>query len=152
MCSDEQFVERLVRVGRDRYGHGGQLEPFDVLLVDAAANASDDTDGDATDATDRTDATTADATDAATNATDAGTAAAADAAHNDTDTAAAGADTTAAAAGQRQGKLLAVGPAAVVVLRQVVRAPSLPYRPHRYAVPDMRVLVDGANVDGRVDT
>lgn len=37
---DEQFVERLVRVGRDRYGNGGQLVTFDVPLVDAAANTA----------------------------------------------------------------------------------------------------------------
>jgi len=117
---DEQFVERLVRVGRDRYGHGGQLEPFDVPLLDAAAGGR---------------AARAHAADAT----------AADSADDDADTG----DT--AAARQRERELLAVGPAAVVVLGQVVRAPGLPDGPHRYAVPDVRVLVDGTDVDGRVD-
>jgi len=54
--------------------------------------------------------------------------------------------------GQRQRELLAVGPAAIVVLGQVVGAAGLPYGPHRYAVPDVRVLVNGTDVDGRVDS
>lgn len=126
---DEQFVERLIRVGRDGYGNGGQLELFHVPLVDGTLDAAgtDDVGADATD----TDATGTDAT----------------------GTDAAATDATAAAAGrQRQGELLVVGPAAVVVLGQEVRALGLPYRPHRNAVSDVRVLVHGTDVDGRVDT
>lgn len=119
--SDEQFVESLVRVGRDRYGHGGQLKSLDVLLVDGpgggggGGGADDSTSGDGCRGSRGCDA-----------------------------------DVTAATA-QRQRELLAVGPAAVVVLGQVVRAPGLPYRPHRYAVPNVRVLVNGTDIDGRVD-
>lgn len=78
MFLDEQFVERLVRVGCDGYGYGGQLEPFDLSLLDGARDATayatdstaDATDGvaDATDsAADVADAT-ADAMDAAADA------------------------------------------------------------------------------------
>lgn len=125
---DEQFVERLIRVGRDGYGNGGQLELFHVPLVDGALDAAgtDDVGADAT----GTDATGTDAT----------------------GTDAAATDATAAAAGrQRQRELLVVGPAAVVVLGQEVSALGLPYRPHRNAVSDVRVLVNGTDVDGRVD-
>jgi len=37
---DEQFVERLIRVRRDGYGNGGQLELFHVSLVDGALDAA----------------------------------------------------------------------------------------------------------------
>ncbi|KAF0762143.1 Uncharacterized protein FWK35_00027687 [Aphis craccivora] len=60
-------------------------------------------------------------------------------------------DAAAAAGGQWQRELLVVGPAAVVVLGQEVRTLGLPYRPHRYSVSDVRILVDGTDVDGRVD-
>lgn len=121
---DEQFVERLIRVGRDGYGNGGQLELFHVPLVDGTLDAAAGTDDVGADAT-GTDATGTDA---------------------------ASTDATAAAAGrQRQGELLVVGPAAVIVLGQEVRALGLSYRPHRNAVSDVRVLVHGTDVDGRVD-
>lgn len=125
---DEQFVERLIRVGRDGYGNGGQLELFDVPLVDGTLDTS------GTGATARAGGVGADA-------------AGADAAGTD-----ATATNATSARGQRQRELLVVGPAAVVVLGQEVRALGLPYRPHRNAVSDVGVLVDGANVDGRVDT
>jgi len=122
---DEQFVERLIRVGRDGYGNGGQLELFHVPLVDGALDAAG------------TDAAGAD--DVGADAT--GT--------NATGTDAAATDATAAATGgQRQRELLVVGPAAVVVLGQKVRTLGLPYRSHRNAVSDVRVLVDGTDVDG----
>lgn len=123
---DEQFVERLVGVGRYRYGNGGQLEPFDGPLLDAAAG------------------TDVAAAAAASSGTAYGTA---------TDATGGTASSSSAVDGRlrRQRQLLAIGPAAVVVLGQKVRAPGLPYGPHRYAVPDVRVLVDGADVDGRVD-
>jgi len=125
---DEQFVERLIRVRRDRYGNGGQLELFYVPLVDGALDAAgtDDVGADAT------------GTDVA------GT--------EDVGADATGTDSAAAATGgQRQRELLVVGPAAVVVLGQEVRALGLPNRPYRNAVSDVRVLVDGTDVDGRVD-
>lgn len=138
MCLDEQFVERLVRVGRDGYGNGGQLESFDVpLLYGGRAGRADAA------AAGRADAAAAGRTDAAAAAgrADRGTGA-----HATT-----GTDAAAAAGEQRQRKLLAVGPAAVVVLGQEVGATGLPYGPHRYAVADVRVLVNGTDVNGRVD-
>ncbi|CAI6347910.1 unnamed protein product [Macrosiphum euphorbiae] len=130
---DEQFVERLIRVRRDGYGNGGQLELFHVPLVDGALDAAgtDDVGADAT----GTDAAYADDVGADATGTDS---AATDAA-------------AAATGGQRQRELLVVGPAAVVVLGQEVRALGLPNRPYRNAVSDVRVLVDGTDVDGRVD-
>lgn len=137
---DEQFVERLIRVGRNGYGNGGQLEPFDVLLMNGTV------DGAGTDAPAGTDATSG------TNATSGTDATSWTDTTGGTDSAAR-TDATAAAdtGGQWQRELLVVGPAAVVVLGQEVRALGLPYRPHRYAVSDVRVLVDGTDVDGRVD-
>lgn len=143
LCLDEQFVERLVRVGRDGYGNGGQLEPFDVPLLDGGRAASGGTDA-ATDG--RADA----ATDG--RATDRGTGAHATTGTDAAAATAAAATAAAAAAGeQRQRERLTVGPAAVVVLGQEVGAAGLPYGPHRYAVADMRVLVNGTDVNGRVD-
>lgn len=37
---DEQFVERLIRIGRNGYGNGGQLESFNVTLVDGATDTA----------------------------------------------------------------------------------------------------------------
>jgi len=131
---DEQFVERLIRVGRDGYGNGGQLEPFDVLLMNGTVDGAGTDAPAGTDAASGTDATSGTDT---TGGTDSATRT----------------DATAAAdtGGQRQRELLVVGPAAVVVLGQEVRALGFPYRPHRYAVSDVRVLVDGTDIDGRVD-
>lgn len=144
LCLDEQFVERLVRVGRDGYGNGGQLEPFDVPLLDGGRAGCTDA------ASGGTDAATDGRADAATagRATDRGTGAHAT---TGTDAAAATAAAAAATGEQRQRERLAVGPAAVVVLGQEVGAAGLPYGPHRYAVADMRVLVNGTDVNGRVD-
>jgi len=150
---DEQFVERLIRVRRDGYGNGGQLELFHVPLVDGALHAAgtDDVGANAT-GTDAagTDDVGADTTGADATGTDAAGTDDVGADAIDTDSAATDATAT-ATGGQRQRELLVVGPAAVVVLRQEVRALGLPYRPHRNAVSDVRVLVDGTDVDGRVD-
>lgn len=145
---DEQFVERLIRVRRDGYGNGGQLELFHVPLVDGALDAAgtDDVGADAT----GTDAAGTD--DVAADATGTGAAYADDVGADATGTDSAATDAAAAATGgQRQRELLVVGPAAVVVLGQEVRALGLPNRPYRNAVSDVRVLVDGTDVDGRVD-
>lgn len=103
-----------------------------------------DTTADAAAAAVRTDdvaSTAADAVDAATADFDA----------NATAKTAGGADTTAGGR-ERQRKLLTVGPTAVVVFGQIVGAPCLPYRPYRYAVSDVRVLINWADVDGRIDS